>query len=184
MRHAVRYATNFRTESRYFADVLKFRDYTLEDASSIPEYISNIWRLFKRIVKPNPTERDAVEFVIGSVSDERIRTELLNSKSDTVPELIAVAKTMRKRKLSLPREGDHSKRPYLSNEKDREQTMTCYVSGKIGHRARDCKNNALRKSEKETGSQIRNCSHCGKTGHTYETCFKRQATEKENTNLC
>lgn len=37
--------------------------------------------------------------MIGSVGDERVCTELLNSKSQTVPELIAIAKTMRKKAM-------------------------------------------------------------------------------------
>ncbi|XP_041970661.1 uncharacterized protein LOC121727050 [Aricia agestis] len=55
----------FEAESRYFSDILKFRRYTIENAESIPEYISTVWKMFKKIMKPNPTEQDAVEFVIG-----------------------------------------------------------------------------------------------------------------------
>lgn len=44
-------------ESRYFFDILKYRNYMLENATDIPEYISNVWRMFKHVVKPNPIER-------------------------------------------------------------------------------------------------------------------------------
>ncbi|CAH2265776.1 jg7961 [Pararge aegeria aegeria] len=90
----------FEAESRYFSEVLKFRRYTTEKADTIPDYISTVWKMYKKLMKPNPTEQDAVEFIIGSITDDALRTELLNTKSNTVPELIAIAKTMRKRKNS------------------------------------------------------------------------------------
>lgn len=179
----------FEPESRYFSDVLKYRNYKLEDASNIPEYISNIWRMFKRLMKPNPTEADAVEFVIGSVDDGRIRTELLNSKSRTVPELISVAKTLRKRPLLTRDKESTSKRPRIENERDRDSPLTCFVCGNIGHRARECKQNAINKKKEMQASTSQSelkppCFFCSKPGHTIGTCFKRMGSEQKNVNLC
>lgn len=181
----------FEPESRYFSDVLKFRRYSIDDADSIPEYISNIWKMFKKIVKPNPTEQDAVEFVIGSISDDSLRTELLNSKSSTVPELIAIAKTIRKRKAPTAREqAGPYKKPKIENRK-LDQGMTCFVCGKPGHRARWCDRNAIALARTEPNQSAKTdvdnkkkvCSYCSKPGHSYENCFKRLNAEK-NVNLC
>ncbi|CAB3256284.1 unnamed protein product [Arctia plantaginis] len=132
----------FEPESRCFADILRYKNYTIDDAENIQDFISNVWRMFKRIVKPNPTEQDAVEFVIGSIGDERIRTELLNSKSNTVPELIAIAKTFRKRNNAPNKPNEFNKRPRLDFNRDRPN-VTCYVCGQTGPFARHCSENAI-----------------------------------------
>ena len=176
----------FEPESRYFSEILKFRNYTIENEDSITDYISNVWRMFKRIVKPNVTEQDAVEFVIGSITDDRLRTELLNSKSQSVPELIAIAKTMRKRK-SIP-----SSRDTVPQKKPRNNTneswkssaeITCFVCGKKGHRARYCTQNAVAKMLEERKEQKKECSYCSLTGHTSDTCFKKINADKR-VNIC
>lgn len=72
--------------------------------------------MFERIVKPNPTEADAVEFVTGSIGDERIRTELLNMKSNSVSELIAFTKTIRKKRTLQNKESENpTPRSYWEN---------------------------------------------------------------------
>ncbi|XP_049875432.1 uncharacterized protein LOC126373339 [Pectinophora gossypiella] len=175
----------FEPESRYFSEILKFRNYSVDAAASVPEYISNVWRMFKRIVKPNPTEQDAVEFVIGSITDEKLRTDLLNSKSQSVPELIAIAKTMRKRKSTpLTREQIPFKKARTENGAQKtDQSITCFVCGKIGHRARYCSQNAIAKFNEQIKEKKKDCTYCAKPGHTYDVCFKRISAEK-SINLC
>ncbi|XP_062533007.1 uncharacterized protein LOC134201796 [Bombyx mori] len=182
----------FEPESRYFADILSYRNYTIDEAENIQDFISNVWRMFKRIVKPHPTEQDAVEFVIGSIGDERIRTELLNSKSNTVPELIAIAKTFRKRKNIPTKPTEFSKQPRLNFNRDRSN-LTCHVCGKTGHFAGYCPENAIRRgtfSASGSGASfssrdspvpsIKECSYCKGTRHTTERCFKRIADEQHS----
>ena len=181
----------FEPESRYFSDVLKYRSYSIEKAADIPEFISNIWRMFRRIVKPNPSDADAVEFVIGSIDDEKIRTELLNSKSQTVPELIAIAKTLRKRKFSEKDKDLMAKRPKLDYSR-RVLPQLCFACGKPGHRARDCKVKAqtVTMESQSAGNDLYNfsktvCAYCSKAGHTLEKCFKRMESERNKTvSLC
>ncbi|XP_047543307.1 uncharacterized protein LOC125075643 [Vanessa atalanta] len=135
----------FEPESRYFSEVLKFRRYGINDAESIPEYISNVWKMFKRIVKPDPTDQDAVEFVIGSIKEDGLRTELLNAKCQSVPELIAIAKTMR---CTYPPTQERLSSKRMKVDRDRsDQGMTCFVCGKRGHRARWCNQNAIKNGE-------------------------------------
>ncbi|CAG9565301.1 unnamed protein product [Danaus chrysippus] len=187
----------FEPESRYFSDVLKFRRYSINDADSIPEYISNVWKMFKKIVKPNPTEQDAVEFVIGSIKEDDLRTELLNAKCLSVPELIAIAKTMRKRKLPSTHDRFQNKK-VKSDDSRSDQSITCFVCGKQGHRARWCNQNAIARTRTEQHHQSipstsdanknrekrsKECTYCSIPGHTYETCFKRLNAEK-NINFC
>lgn len=190
----------FEPESRYFSNVLKFRRYSINDADNIPEYISNVWKMFKKIVKPDPTEEDAVEFVIGSIIEDDLRTELLNAKCQSVPELIAIAKTMRKRKLPPNQERLLNKKIKTDGNRS-EQGITCFVCGKQGHRARWCNQNAIARTRTEQHQQPipstsesmdanknkekkrKECTYCFMTGHTYETCFKRLNAEK-NINLC
>lgn len=183
----------FEPETRYFSNVLQFKRYTVDDAATIPEYISNVWKMFKKIVKQGPSEQDAVEFVIGSITDDTLRTELLNSKSKTVPELIAISKAMRKRKIITSREHVPNKR----SRQEMDQGLNCYVCGKLGHRARWCRQNAVvtqsrsennlpstsNEASRITGNRKKECSYCSIPGHTYEVCFKRLNAEK-NVNLC
>lgn len=134
----------FEPETRYFLDVLIFRKYSVDDASNVAEYISAVWWMFIRIVGPGPTEQDAVEFVIGGITDDTPRTELLNAKY-TLPALIAVAKTMRKRRAEAAGEYVANEKIGAGNDNRREQGLKCFVCGGLGHRARWCNRNAIAK---------------------------------------
>lgn len=136
----------FEPESRYFSDVLRFKRCTIDEADTTSEYINNVWKMFKKIVKPNPTEQDAVEFVIGSITNDTLRTELLNSKSTSIPELMEIAKTIQKRKSTFHEHDAPAKRTRFENNR-RDQNMTCFVCGKQGHRARWCGQNAVAQSK-------------------------------------
>ena len=60
----------------------------------------------------------------------------------------------------------------------------CHKCGKWGHKSTDCKEN--KGGERNSGGgnnrggqrTSKKCTHCGKTGHTIETCWKKQREDK------
>ncbi|XP_063628175.1 uncharacterized protein LOC134799664 [Cydia splendana] len=88
----------FSKEFRYADDVQKWRNYTSDQAASYAEYATTAWTLFKR-VRPEANDTDAVDAVITGIYPEHIRSELLRSTPDSLPKLVSVLKTYRKRKL-------------------------------------------------------------------------------------
>ncbi|XP_050673779.1 uncharacterized protein LOC126971521 [Leptidea sinapis] len=81
----------FEPESRYSRDVLQFREHIYEPTREIDEYLLQSWILWRRITRDKLDDSDAVEAVIGTISDKRLRIELMNAGATSVPELIYFA---------------------------------------------------------------------------------------------
>lgn len=178
--------TTFEPESRYSRDVFRFREHVYDSSKNIAQFLSEAWVLWQRVTKDKLTSDDAVEAVIGCVSDERLRIELLNARAKSVPELISVASSIRptKRLNSNQTSQNLNKRPRLAEK------LYCQVCKRTNHDTRDCrfanKNTAPQPrqvSNSETQNTVKpTCTFCSKAGHTYETCFKRERSVVSNVN--
>ncbi|CAH2092452.1 unnamed protein product [Euphydryas editha] len=181
--------TTFEPENRYSRDILKFREHSYNPNKNIAEFLSQGWLLWKRITRDKLDNNDAVEAVIGMISDERLRIELMNVRVKTVPELISVASSIR------------SKRPSQTNENlvpqkrarfslDRRSSPYCNFCHKVGHTSQNCRY----KSEKNASSVVaavgsttststnKVCFFCSKPGHTFDTCYRREKQITYNVN--
>lgn len=181
--------TTFEPENRYSRDVIRFREHSYDPSKDISEFLSRAWVLWRRVTKDKLGNEDAVEAVIGCVNDERLRIELLNARATTVPELISIASSIR-RKRSHP--GSSSVVP---NKRSRfsEATTTslfCRICKRNNHTSNDCRykpqtTDAKPEESKRMEHKATNpptCSFCKKLGHTYETCFRRERTITTNIN--
>ncbi|KAK6642605.1 hypothetical protein RUM43_004107 [Polyplax serrata] len=173
----------FEPECRFFMDVLKFRRYSLSEAETLSEYLSNTWKMYTRIMSTEINDANAVEFVIGSIDDDILRLELLNTKSRTVPELISMAKTIGKRKRINTGEGRSMNRRLRTSSAGGDSIMKCYSCGQPGHRMAICPQN--KKTQHRADEPKRQeCSFCRTAGHTIETCFRRINTTTKDVNSC
>lgn len=187
--------TTFEPENRYSRDVIRFREHNYDSSKDVAEFLSRAWVLWKRLTKDKLSNDDAVEAVIGCVNDERLRIELLNARATTVPELISIASTIRKRR-SRPDTSSivPNKR---SRFPDHAQPMTsCQICKKTNHKTEQCrfkqqdtkleqdnknfKNKSTTSSASTSSTTI--CTYCKKPGHTYETCFTRERALTSNVN--
>ncbi|XP_072934982.1 uncharacterized protein [Epargyreus clarus] len=181
--------TTFEPESRYSRDIVRFREHVYDNSKNIAQFLSEDWVLWQRVTKDKLSSDDAVEAVIGCISDERLRIELLNARAKSVPELISVASSIRptKRINSNQSLQNLNKRPRLVEK----SYPYCQVCKRTGHETRDC-----RFANKNTASQPRHdsnngtqnttmptCTFCSKIGHTYETCYKRERAVVSNVNF-
>lgn len=180
--------TTFEPESRYSRDVIRFREHVYDSSKNIAQFLSEAWVLWQRVTKDKLTSDDAVEAVIGCISDERLRIDLLNVRAKSVPELISVASSIRptKRVNSNQTAQNLNKRLRLAEKFN----LYCQVCKKTNHDTRDCRfankstapqpchdsNNGTQNTVKPT------CTFCSKAGHTYEACFKRERAVVSNVN--
>lgn len=180
----------FGKEFRYADDVQKWRSFTSDQASSYAEYATTGWTLFKR-VRPEASDPEVIDALLTGIYPEHIRSELLRNTPDSLPKLVSVLKTYRKRKL------DSSEKPNNSNIKRSrafDHSLTCYKCNKPGHRFRDCKeppvpssSSLLPKPNTYQSPDFRNasvksveCKYCHKMGHVEKNCFRKQNNERHN----
>lgn len=117
----------FGKEFRYADDVQKWRSYTSDQATSYADYATTGWTLFKR-VQPESSDAEVVDALITGIYPEHIRSELLRNTPDSLPKLVSVLKTYRKRKLDVVDRTNHSyKKPRVSETSTKsDQTVTCF----------------------------------------------------------
>lgn len=179
--------TTFEPENRYSRDIVMFREHVYDSSKDIAEFLSRAWVLWRRITKDKLEDVHAVEAVIGCVNDERLRIELLNARATTVPELISVATSIRK-KRSHP-----SSNSTLPNKRTRFtdnqlSSSSCRICKKTNHSTNDCRFKPS-ESRPEIGNKdpktqtVPTCSYCKKPGHTYEICFRRERSLTSNVNF-
>ncbi|KAH9637827.1 hypothetical protein HF086_017605 [Spodoptera exigua] len=130
--------TTFEPENRYSRDIAMFREHVYDSSKDIAEFLSRAWILWRRVTKDKLGDEHAVEAVIGCVNDERLRIELLNARATTVPELISVATSIRK-KRSHP-----SSNSTMPNKRSRfadsqPSTSSCRICKKTNHSTNDCR---------------------------------------------
>lgn len=187
--------TTFEPENRYSKDVLRFKEHNYDPTKDIAEFLSRSWILWRRVTKDKLDDSDAVEAVIGTISDERLRIELMNARATSVPELISVASSIRAKRHNT----SHQNQPPSKRLKyaiDNRNVPYCNFCKKAGHTFSDCRNkNTSIAVEKHTTEKIpsastsvpkqndnRFCSFCSKSGHTFDTCFRREKQITSNVN--
>lgn len=177
----------FEPEARYSNDIVKLRSFKF-DMANPAESITKAWNIWKRVINGDK-DKDAVEAVIGCVDNEFLRLRLLSSKCSTVPELISVAATIKRRE---PQHGEPpAKRPRLRT--NRYDTALCFICGKPGHVQTKCNRISDPKPLLETTNSNESssrterpkpkCNYCNKIGHTESVCFKKMGDETEKVNL-
>lgn len=187
----------FGREFRYADDVQKWRAYTSDQAASYSEYATTAWTLFKR-VRPEASDAEVVDALVTGIYPDFVRSELLRNTPDSLPKLVSVLKTYRKRKFeSTTKTSNDSKKIRVSEPFKREQNITCFNCNKPGHRSRDCKEITIYKpdsafqpfknsSEKNpsftniasTTTKLIECSYCHRKGHSEKNCFRRQNDDR------
>lgn len=171
--------TTFEPENRYSRDIVMFREHVYDATKDVAEFLSRAWILWRRVTKDKLGNEHAVEAVIGCVNDERLRIELLNARAATVPELISVATSIRK-KRSHPSSSSttYNKRSRFSD--NTPPTTSCRICKKTNHSTNDCRfkpsESKPETSNKDSKTAAPACTYCKRPGHTYETCFKRERT--------
>lgn len=186
--------TTFEPENRYSRDVLRFREHSYDSSKDIAEFLSQSWLLWRRLTKDKLEKSDAVEAVIGTVSDERLRIELMNAKAISVPELISVASSIRVKRPSQSNiDQPPLKRPKVTA--DNRNYPYCTFCKKNGHtfsicRSRNYQNVPSTEKSSATSSTTlprptndKFCSFCSKHGHTFDTCFRREKLVASNVNF-
>lgn len=193
--------TTFEPENRYSRDIVRFREHSYDNFKDITQFLSQAWVLWRRITKDKLSNGDAVEAVIGCVSDERVRIELLNARAASVPELISVASSIRNLKRPLSNssgsfQGNNTKRPRFSDK----PSPFCQICKRSGHDSRNChfrdKNEKLQPHLQNDNKTVQHnnknvpqnsgkptCTFCSRVGHTYETCYKRERAVVSNVNF-
>lgn len=184
----------FEPESRYSRDIVKFREHNMEASKDIGEFLTQSWILWRRITKDKLDNSDAVEAVIGTVNDERLRIELMNARATSVPELISVASTIRKRPNQQNLNHLQPKRARFSVD-NRNTTLYCNFCKKSGHTSYNCRTkngpnpnislvakNGVASPVPASKPNDKHCSFCLKTGHTYDTCYRREKQISSNVN--
>lgn len=185
--------TTFEPENRYSRDIVRFKEHNYDSSKDIAEFLSQSWILWRRITKDKLDNEDAVEAVIGTISDERLRIELMNARATSVPELISVASSIRVKRPNTQTSNQLPSKRFRYSI-DNRSVLHCSFCNKPGHVARDCRN---KNTQNITGKQtivapslsaqskqdeIRMCSFCAKAGHTFDTCYKRQRQISSNVN--
>ncbi|KAH9645706.1 hypothetical protein HF086_003379 [Spodoptera exigua] len=129
----------FGKEFRYADDVQKWRNYTSDQANSYAEYATTGWTLFKR-VRPEAEDSEIIDALITGIYPEFIRSELLRNTPGSLPSLVSVLKTFRKRKIESNSESSNKqyKKPRVL-ENSTKMPICCFNCNKPGHIARDCK---------------------------------------------
>lgn len=181
--------TTFEPETRYSRDVVRFREHCYDSSKDIADFLSQSWILWRRVTKDKLDNSDAVEAVIGTVSDERLRIELMNARATSVPELISVASSVRKRPNPYKDNNNYpQKRSRFSN--DNRSNLYCHLCKKTGHIADNCRykhanasssasvrpiaidKNTTKPPQSQPIGSVK-CSFCSKMGHTVESCYSR-----------
>nr|XP_049696854.1 uncharacterized protein LOC126054576 [Helicoverpa armigera] len=179
----------FGEEFRYADDVQRWRNFTSEQASSYADYATTGWTLFKR-VRPEATDAEVIDALITGIYPDFIKCELLRNTPDSLPKLVSVLKTYRKR--DRPKT-DNSTDKNPPNKKPRPfeipatATNICFRCRKPGHLMRDCKGNSVASElnpPATSASQVTpdrrsvECKYCHKKGHLEKNCFRKQNDEK------
>lgn len=182
----------FGKEFRYADDVHKWRSYTSDQAASYAEYATTGWTLFKR-VRPEASDAEVIDALITGIYPEHVRSELLRNTPDSLPKLISVLKTYRKRKFdSLEKPNSNNfKKPRLSEISGRSDQLICFKCNKPGHRIRDCKEPSASvstpssKPDSFPNSSVSSvpvrsveCKYCHRMGHSEKNCFRKQNDER------
>lgn len=76
--------TTFKLQNRYSRDIIRFREHVYDSSKSFAQFLSEAWILWQRVTKDKLSGNDAAEAVIGRISDERLRIELLNACAKSV----------------------------------------------------------------------------------------------------
>lgn len=176
--------TTFEPENRYSRDIIMFREHVYDTTKDIAEFLSRAWILWRRVTKDKLGDEHAVEAVIGCINDERLRIELLNARATTVPELISVATSIRKKRTHPGSNSTtHNKRPRFSD--NTASTSSCRICKKTNHSTNDCKfkpSESKPETSNKESTTTSTCTYCKRSGHTYETCFKRERSLTSNVN--
>ncbi|CAH2211400.1 jg5072 [Pararge aegeria aegeria] len=176
--------TTFEPENRYSRDILRFREHVYDSSKDIAEFLSRAWVLWRRVTKDKLENEHAVEAVIGCINDERLRIELLNARATTVPELISIASSIRKKRpQQSSHQGPPNKRARVSDSIP--SASSCRICKRTNHATSDCrykaketKPEAGEKNPKPVGVVI--CTYCKKPGHTYDVCYRRERSMTSN----
>ncbi|CAF4951779.1 unnamed protein product [Pieris macdunnoughi] len=180
----------FSNEFRYADDVQKWRNYTSDQASCYAEYATTAWALFKRI-RPEATDAEVVDALITGICSEFIRSELLRNTPNSLPKLVSVLKTFRKRKIEN-RESKYDVKKSRVTLSSKDQVV-CFTCKKTGHLSRDCpernpsKTNVISSRFSNNDSSFRGtlnntkvieCDYCHRKGHLEKNCYRRQNGER------
>lgn len=186
--------TTFEPESRYSRDVLKFREHSYNPSLDIAEFLSQSWILWRRVTKDRLDKTDAVEAVIGTVNDERLRIELMNARATSVPELISVASSIRAKRPHPSSSNQSQPKRVRYSVDNRPNLPYCNYCKKAGHTIGNCRNrnssitNTLQTQKNPVVSSPllkpndKLCSFCSKPGHTFDTCYRREKQMSSNVN--
>ncbi|XP_059045273.1 uncharacterized protein LOC131841058 [Achroia grisella] len=185
--------TTFEPESRYSRDVLKFREHTYDSSKDIAEFLTQSWILWRRVTKDKLDNSDAVEAVLGTIGDERLRIELMNARATSVPELISVASSIRSKRSSQLRVDQPLQKRARYTIDHRHTAQYCNFCKRTGHTLNNCRNkksadlnliNDKNAANPQSGRphNIKHCSFCGKPGHVFDTCFRREKEISSNVN--
>lgn len=175
--------TTFEPENRYSRDIVRFREHVYDSSKDIAEFLSQAWVLWRRVTKDKLNNEDAVEAVIGCVNDERLRIELLNSRATTVPELISIASSIRKKRPQTNSNSAFpSKRPRFSGS-----ISSCQICKRTNHTTSECRHKPPettpeQRNKDSKSTNLPTCTFCKRMGHTYEVCFKRERSLTSSVN--
>lgn len=187
--------TTFEPESRYSRDVLKFREHVYDPSKNIAEFLTQSWILWRRVTKDKLENSDAVEAVIGTIGDERLRIELMNARATSVPELISVVSSIRVKRPSQQQPSQPPQKRSRFSVDNRTNPPYCNCCKVNGHTFSNCRNksvtdsnmqptekNPATPSSRSSSLSDKLCSFCGKNGHTFDTCFRRERQITSNVN--
>lgn len=184
--------TTFEPENRYSRDIIRFREHVYDSSKDIAEFLSRAWVLWRRVTKDNLGDENAVEAVIGCINDERLRIELLNTRATSVPELISVASSIRKRRAHP---GTSSELPYKRPRwfDAASSPSSCRICKRTNHSTANCRYKGTETSTQSSNKDAKVpslpaiprqqiCTYCKKPGHTYDVCYKRERSLTSNVN--
>lgn len=134
----------------------------------------------------NLPENILVELIVGRITDDIVRQNLLHAKIQTLEDLFislsGYPKTPKNVKESVHTERRPQKRnsdfhvsKNLKTNHPVHKNVTCFTCGKIGHKSIDC---VKRFKNDDSRFKSKFCTFCRKNGHEINNCFTKQNSEK------